>query len=503
MHAIKYSVMMNRTSFVRALEHGLLLIDLAAKVSIDISSVNKKLFFDIKKQLCFLLEKLNREQTEGAIAFGSIRDLDVNDIFKELDAETMDAFWNEYSGLNEKFKEAGLSPKDINREYNDSDKDKNWFQKFTNRFNVSGTNLKTVEQKSASAFIWITVVTIVLLLFFQIYWITGNSLLIPKPQNQLIRFDSLFSEEISLNNQWEQSWEVLDLEKFKYREGFAPYENKDTVRFEHIRLRKLKSVDSLQKLSQVVYFQRSNLTKEIGHQYSNILDWNKVWETISLITVFRALGGKKKPAATKEQVDPIDKAIQTNQKTTEPETTDSAGKLVAVANNDSLIPIKNGSSALIDSLENLLKNQLHIAVKSGISRRRDSLQMSMNELLPVRTNYIQNTTYARNALTSFQSFILPLLYGILGALLFILRKYKSRLKAGRSLNATNYLIRIVMGGLAGLAIGWFVSIDGSDAPFQIGNLSPLALSFLAGYGVEILFTGLDTIVSKFSNTNGQ
>lgn len=491
---------MNRTSFVGALEHGLLLIDLAAKVSIDISGVNKKLFFDIKKQLCALLEQLNTGR-EDALKLGTIRDLGVNDIFKELDAEVMDAFWNEYSKLNEKFKAAGLSPKDINREYSNSHEEQGWFKKFTNRFNISGTNLKTVDQKSASAFIWITVITIVLLLFFQIYWITGNSLLIPKPKRQLVEFDSLISQEITLNHNWRHAWESLRLEHLKYEKGANPYQGQDTLLYERKRLRSLAGLDSLQKLSQTVYLQRTNLTKEIRHQYANILDWNKVWETLTLITVFRAFGNKeektpevKNPPKEKSDKPKSEKAV--SHADTSHKKPDSAAT--------TLDSNTHSSRAEEQDLNiSFPVQRIEVAPKVSLNKHRDSLKLWMDKLLPIRTNYIHGTNYARNALTSFQSFILPLLYGILGALLFILRKYKSGLKASSSLNATNYLIRIVMGGLAGLAIGWFVSIDGSDTPFKIGNLSPLALSFLAGYGVEILFTGLDSLVSKFSSSNGQ
>lgn len=490
---------MNRTSFVGALEHGLLLIDLAAKVSIDISGVNKKLFFDIKKQLCALLEQLNTGREE-ALKLGTIRDIGVNDIFRELDAEVMDAFWNEYSKLNEKFMTAGLSPKDINREYNDSHKDHGWFKKFTNRFNISGTNLKTVEQKSAAAFIWITVLTIVLLLFFQIYWITGNSLLIPKPNTQLKEFDSLISQEITLNHNWRHAWESLRLEHLKYQKGSKPYETRDTFLFEQKRLRSLTGLDSLQKLSQTVYLQRTNLTKEIRHQYANILDWNKVWETLTLITVFRALGKKEKTPEVKKTIKGKDD--EKKEESPVPGADSSQEKPDSIAQSSNITP-PNRPVDQQDSAISFPVRRAELPEKPSLNKHRDSLQLWMDKLLPIRTNYIQGTNYARNALTSFQSFILPLLYGILGALLFILRKYKSSLKTGSSLNATNYLIRIVMGGLAGLAIGWFVSIDGSDTPFKIGNLSPLALSFLAGYGVEILFTGLDSLVSKFSNSNGQ
>jgi hypothetical protein len=56
-------------------------------------------------------------------------------------------------------------------------------------------------------------------------------------------------------------------------------------------------------------------------------------------------------------------------------------------------------------------------------------------------------------------------------------------------------LRILLGALAGLAIGWFLKpqdVSGFNA------ISPFALAFVAGYSVDLLFTFLDKIVNAFS-----
>jgi hypothetical protein len=60
----------------------------------------------------------------------------------------------------------------------------------------------------------------------------------------------------------------------------------------------------------------------------------------------------------------------------------------------------------------------------------------------------------------------------------------------------SYRLRIQLGALSGLAIGWFAGFDSS---FSFGSLSPLALAFVAGYSVEVLFTAMDRLIAAFSS----
>jgi hypothetical protein len=52
----------------------------------------------------------------------------------------------------------------------------------------------------------------------------------------------------------------------------------------------------------------------------------------------------------------------------------------------------------------------------------------------------------------------------------------------------------LVGVLGGLAIGWFFKPSGEG----VGSLSPLALAFVAGYSVDLLFTAMDRIVGAFT-----
>lgn len=99
-------------------------------------------------------------------------------------------------------------------------------------------------------------------------------------------------------------------------------------------------------------------------------------------------------------------------------------------------------------------------------------------------------------LAAIQAYLLPLLYGLLGACTYVLRLLSRDI---RSFSYTpeshiRYKIRMVLGTLSGLAITWFFE-PGSET---LKSLSPLALAFVAGYSVEILFAAMDRFVAAFS-----
>jgi hypothetical protein len=107
-----------------------------------------------------------------------------------------------------------------------------------------------------------------------------------------------------------------------------------------------------------------------------------------------------------------------------------------------------------------------------------------------------DTASAKFALQAIQTFILPLFYGLLGSLIYILRRLSSEIRSVTYLPYNDYRLRIPTGALAGVAIGWM--FNSSDVTGPLKSLPPLALAFLAGYSVELLFTGLDRLVGSSS-----
>ncbi len=99
-------------------------------------------------------------------------------------------------------------------------------------------------------------------------------------------------------------------------------------------------------------------------------------------------------------------------------------------------------------------------------------------------------------------YVLPLLYGLLGAYAFVLRTLNEDIRNMVYSNDSDikYVLRIHLGALAGLAVGLFFVPDDMTNYLPI-SLSPLALAFLAGYSVEFFFTAMDRFISGIVQRN--
>ncbi|HLF96317.1 MAG TPA: hypothetical protein VI457_04160 [Methylococcaceae bacterium] len=97
-----------------------------------------------------------------------------------------------------------------------------------------------------------------------------------------------------------------------------------------------------------------------------------------------------------------------------------------------------------------------------------------------------------------ERYILPLLYGFLGACLYVLRTLASDIKALAYTPEQNtlYRLRVYMGMLAGLIIIWFLPVTEADPGLK--SLTPFALAFLAGYSIDLLFALMDKLIAAFS-----
>lgn len=98
-------------------------------------------------------------------------------------------------------------------------------------------------------------------------------------------------------------------------------------------------------------------------------------------------------------------------------------------------------------------------------------------------------------------YILPLLYGLLGAFAFVLRKLTedTRRMVYTKESDLKYVLRIHLGALAGLAVGLFFVPEDTSITLPV-SLSPLAVAFLTGYSVEFFFSALDRIINMVSKS---
>ena len=111
---------------------------------------------------------------------------------------------------------------------------------------------------------------------------------------------------------------------------------------------------------------------------------------------------------------------------------------------------------------------------------------------------ISRESSSKVVLSILQRYILPLLYGLLGASVYILRTLSNQIRARTYSEASNidFRIRLYLGTLGGMVSAWFISPE--VAGNLVKTLSPFAIAFLSGYSVELLFAMMDKIISAFS-----
>ncbi len=107
--------------------------------------------------------------------------------------------------------------------------------------------------------------------------------------------------------------------------------------------------------------------------------------------------------------------------------------------------------------------------------------------------FIETALKSQYVLNVLQRYLLPLLYGLLGATAYVLRSLIAAIQQETYTGRMNakYRMRLFSGALAGLLIGFFV------IPKEMSGLAalpPMALSFLAGYNVEVVFIAMDKFI---------
>lgn len=115
----------------------------------------------------------------------------------------------------------------------------------------------------------------------------------------------------------------------------------------------------------------------------------------------------------------------------------------------------------------------------------------------------------RDKVNLLVSWMLPGLYGLLGACVFLMRELllgnrQSHARGdARIVDLLSLVLRIALGGLAGIIIGWFWVPSGgspSSPTIAISSVS-FGVAFLAGFSIESLFALLDRFVESFRRTD--
>jgi hypothetical protein len=112
---------------------------------------------------------------------------------------------------------------------------------------------------------------------------------------------------------------------------------------------------------------------------------------------------------------------------------------------------------------------------------------------------------AKSLIIILNQYILPLLYGLLGGFAFVLRSLadETRRMVYTPSSDIKFGLRIHLGALAGLVIGFLWGDFQGKSFGLVESLSPLAVAFLAGYSVDFLFRLLDSIIGNITKKQGQ
>lgn len=152
------------------------------------------------------------------------------------------------------------------------------------------------------------------------------------------------------------------------------------------------------------------------------------------------------------------------------------------------------SAAFLQRLATLRYGE-DVKQKYAASASRDNAE----SLSPLRSAKLAALQAQGNAsvLTGIgQLFLLPTLLGAIGALAYVVRSISEQVR-NRTFSSTSFLRNVsrgMLGALMGAVIGLFGDVSGKL------NLSPLAVAFLAGYGVEAVFSMFDGLINRFKLT---
>jgi hypothetical protein len=117
-----------------------------------------------------------------------------------------------------------------------------------------------------------------------------------------------------------------------------------------------------------------------------------------------------------------------------------------------------------------------------------------------------NSEWAAVLLGILASNILPIFYGLLGAGAAVVRSVSHKMRDSLLAPRDIWLayVQLALGAVIGACIGLFVNSEGEAAATQSGllgsvPLSASALCFIAGFGVEGVFQGLESLIRRVFN----
>ncbi len=112
---------------------------------------------------------------------------------------------------------------------------------------------------------------------------------------------------------------------------------------------------------------------------------------------------------------------------------------------------------------------------------------------------IEKIEAAKTMAARYSDIYLPLLLGLLGSHAFVLRNMIRDISANSfaKSSALRHIVRLGLGALAGLASTWLLTAEAVGGA-TLKNIPVWALAFVAGYGIELVFSFMDRIIAAFA-----
>lgn len=349
-------------------------------------------------------------------------------------------------------------------------------------------------RKIINRHIALTVTVLILLLFFQIYWVIGNQLTIKLAELQ--QQETELNDDIAANQEEYRAIERRFRESAMNPEGFTG--NNDylyTVEFER---------DTADNLSERAMLETklASLTSQRGSNTTILWTWSKPWQWMINSTLTEQEGELKAQIKRNEN-----RIAQINNEKLEPSKVQilhgdiadlerDLGKLNANLETDQVkiseINSKLGNLYRQEFDFEQLDQELQILKDQNISLDQQIVDQANQE--KSRQTYLA----AQFILIILQSYLLPLLYGLLGASTSALRSLSREMELVIFSNKRRiqHLLRISLGALAGIMVGWFSFLLPSESTSFVGSVSPLAIAFLVGYNIEVFFSLMDVALNS-------
>jgi len=225
----------------------------------------------------------------------------------------------------------------------------------------------------------------------------------------------------------------------------------------------------------------------------------------------------KQAAGIHDQIDSIDNQLKNLESSAASAKSDLQKQRTDLITQKSTLDDKKLTNA--DQIQNLLSNRqalvAQLVTKEQIVSQRiqDNAQLKQerNQLEYERKGLERNEQAENNheksrqaqlagrfVLDILQGYLLPLLYGLLGAATYVLRDLSNRANEVpySEDSGIQHITRISLGALAGIMVGWFTFLLPKESASFLGSVSPLALAFLVGYNIELFFQSMDIVLNK-------